>query len=300
MEIRRHGNTYKLGESLYADRKTKGKGSRVSYRRVLDVQPGDYIIHWINKMFLGFSIVGDDPISSKGRAQATLRVFQYFPVKITLEDLRRRTESVLSAYNATRPIEEFSHFPFQINHPNLPECTIRGASTTYLTRFPPQLIRTIPGLDEQIILLTQEPVSNYQAQIDSGKNNQWDQDPQRRKAVEKYAEELAISHFEQKGYELLDRPGKPYDLQLVRNGEELHVEVKGSSTFINTVTLTRNEVIHAEEEKTSLYVVDDITVDITESGYECSAGRERHWNSWTPNHAALTPLEFAYQLPMAR
>ncbi len=66
----------------------------------------------------------------------------------------------------------------------------------------------------------------------------------------------------------------------------------------DAVILTRNEVSHADDHVTSLIVVDEIVVEVTEDGYQCSGGRLRRWGQWRPEPEALEPLEFAYHLPV--
>ena len=51
------------------------------------------------------------------------------------------------------------------------------------------------------------------------------------------------------------------DRLAVKEDEELHVEVKGSTQTADNVELTRNEVLHAHEIRTDLYVVDCIDWD---------------------------------------
>jgi hypothetical protein len=64
------------------------------------------------------------------------------------------------------------------------------------------------------------------------------------------------------------------------------------------VELTRNEVTHAREIRTDLYVVDRIRWDVRADGtISTSGGRERLWADWEPAEAALTPTRFSYQLP---
>lgn len=53
-----------------------------------------------------------------------------------------------------------------------------------------------------------------------------------------------MEHYHDQGYELTE-VGKPYDLRALKDGDELHVEVKGSSQPADDVELTINEVRHA-------------------------------------------------------
>lgn len=126
----------------------------------------------------------------------------------------------------------------------------------------------------------------------------FESDPERRKAIEVHAENVAIALLRRDGYTDIERRGKPFDLLAYRGDEVLHVEVKGSSIDVDTVILTRNEVAHASEHTTTLFVIDRIEVRTSADGkYECRNGRPRRWDAWVPAPEDLTPLQHAYVLP---
>ncbi|WP_444657133.1 protein NO VEIN domain-containing protein [Corynebacterium sp. AOP12-C2-36] len=297
MEIRRTGHDEGLGEDLYADKATEGASSRASYHRLMKLRTGDRILHWWDKALVGASTVDSDPVTRKGRARTTLRDFYYFHIPITLDDLRRQGDKLLDVRETTRANPEFSQFPFQINNADSDNYWVHGACTTYLVEFPPELLTAISGLSEQVEGDPTTVDDELEDQAPEGTSLSREFDPARRKAVEKYAEKLAIRAFQKDGYTLVGSPGKPYDLDFVKDGDHLHVEVKGSSTFVNSVILTKNEVTHASEFPTSLYVVDDINLEYTSTGYECSVGRERRWDTWIPASNSLSTLSYAYELP---
>ena len=89
-------------------------------------------------------------------------------------------------------------------------------------------------------------------------------DSPRNKAVELRAMEEAERYLLEAGWEVTDVSGQRglgYDLHCTRgDNEELHVEVKGTTTDGSEVTLTRNEVAHARERCTALFVVSRIQV----------------------------------------
>jgi Domain of unknown function (DUF3883) len=116
-------------------------------------------------------------------------------------------------------------------------------------------------------------------------------------AVECHAVKLAIDHYRDQGYEVTE-VGKPYDLKAVKGTEELHVEVKGSTRSVVDVELTINEVRHAREIRTDLYVVDQIRFERLNDGtIRTTGGRVRHWLTWSPADASLSPTRYRYQLP---
>jgi hypothetical protein len=115
-------------------------------------------------------------------------------------------------------------------------------------------------------------------------------------AIERHAVHLAVQHYRGMDY-IVTEVGKPYDLRAVKEDEELHVEVKGSTRTTDDVELTRNEVLHAHEIRTDLYVVDCIDWDVQADGtISPSGGRERLWPDWQPAEATLTPTHFRHQL----
>jgi hypothetical protein len=116
-------------------------------------------------------------------------------------------------------------------------------------------------------------------------------------AVESHAVKLAIAHYTGEGYNVTE-VGKPYDLCAVKDGEELHVEVKGSTQTANDVELTKNEVHHARAVRTDLYVVDQIEYGKMEDGsIRTRGGCVRMWAGWQPATADLTPSRYRYMLP---
>jgi hypothetical protein len=59
---------------------------------------------------------------------------------------------------------------------------------------------------------------------------------------------------------------------------------------VDDVELTINEVRHARELSTDLYVVDHIRLERLNDGtIRTSGGRIRHWPNWTPADASLSP-----------
>lgn len=124
-------------------------------------------------------------------------------------------------------------------------------------------------------------------------------DPKKRKAIELHAEDMAVAHYEEKGW-TVERLGKPYDLRCTRGGEERRVEVKGTTGAATSVDLTINEVEHARDPQhtVDLYVVSDIKVDVRLGDYTTSGGRVLHFPDWAPADEDLRPRSFEYRLPL--
>jgi hypothetical protein len=94
------------------------------------------------------------------------------------------------------------------------------------------------------------------------------------------------------------RAGEPYDLRAVDGGDEVHVEVKGSTETADGVELTAGEVRHARDAATDLFVVDRIEWErLPDGGIRTSGGRQRRWTSWRPAKPDLEPTRYRYRLP---
>lgn len=71
-------------------------------------------------------------------------------------------------------------------------------------------------------------------------------DPKRRKATELYAEEFVKNYLKNKGYIFVKKYGAPYDLQFLKDGCDIRVEVKGSTlSNVSVVDVTENEILHS-------------------------------------------------------
>ncbi|MDM4720877.1 DUF3578 domain-containing protein [Micromonospora sp. WMMA1363] len=127
-----------------------------------------------------------------------------------------------------------------------------------------------------------------------------------RRAIEVYAEDCAIHELEQDGWKV-ERVGhlnRGYDLECTRpDGAALHVEVKGTQTRGEEVTLTPNEVRHNQDQKEcaaahGLYVVSEIQVQPGDP-VVCTAGRPQFTTPWLIDAADLVPREYSYRVPRA-
>ncbi|MFE7129515.1 DUF3883 domain-containing protein [Streptomyces sp. NPDC057638] len=123
----------------------------------------------------------------------------------------------------------------------------------------------------------------------------WVSDPKKRKAIEEHAENLAIAHYTNEGWEV-EKLGKPYDLRCTQPDKERHVEVKGTTGAPTSVELTINEINHARsaENTVDLYVVSDIRIA---QDYTTSGGNVLHLTDWEPAEEDLRPRKFEYRLP---
>lgn len=294
MEIRRPENDETLGIELYATELRDDGGRKPAFARVMSVRPGDRILHWWQRGIVGSSVVASSPEAVQDGVLVELEKFVRFPAPVTLEAIRDVTDDVVSVYENTRDDPAWSQFPFQIN-PG-PPIEIHGAPTTYFAPVPPTLVEVIPGL-ERLIEWSDATVTDTPPDVQT-LGVAFENDPLRRRAIELYAEDEAIELLRRVGYTGIERIGKPYDIKAFQDDKELHVEVKGSSRPVEAVILTRNEVAHASEAETTLIVVDEIVVEWTVDGYECSGGKRRRWDRWTPSPQSLKAIQYTYDLPV--
>lgn len=123
-----------------------------------------------------------------------------------------------------------------------------------------------------------------------------------RRIVERHAQSMAEDYFINQGYDVTDvSSNQPYDLHCVRETDELHVEVKGTTGEGTTVFLTRNEVKHARENagQVALYVVSQIVLDRSGETSNASGGEVTLFHPWEIDQGTLAPMQFEYQLPSA-
>lgn len=123
-----------------------------------------------------------------------------------------------------------------------------------------------------------------------------------RQAIEQYAMRAAKIHYEEQGWSVTDVSVTcSYDLVCKRdNEEELHVEVKGTTSDGQQILLTANEVEHAKYRypNVALFVLSDIKIEQTSTGEIRPSGGERHLlESWNVDDGMLTPLAFSYIVP---
>jgi hypothetical protein len=122
-----------------------------------------------------------------------------------------------------------------------------------------------------------------------------------RTALETHAMALATSHFEGLGWSVADVSRyESYDLCCMRGSEELHVEVKGTSTHGKHVLMTPGEVAHARAHfpAVALFVVSDIVVEhLADGAVRPHGGRVTVLEPWDAAEQDLEPVGYAYRLP---
>lgn len=122
-----------------------------------------------------------------------------------------------------------------------------------------------------------------------------------RRVVENYAMEKATEYLESLWTKVLDVSANcSFDLHCQRDGAELRVEVKGTTTRGEGVVLTRNEVEESRRPGYALFLVSEITLDRNELGKAVPRGGIcRYFPSWTASDEDLTPISYRCGLDLS-
>lgn len=124
-------------------------------------------------------------------------------------------------------------------------------------------------------------------------------DAARNTAVELRAMEEAATHLRAEGWGVHDvSANNSFDLLCRRGTEELHVEVKGTTSTGDQVNVTFNEVEHARGRHVLLLVVAGIEVSRDAAGRpSAQGGTVRVLDPWNPDDGVLRPISYTYTLP---
>lgn len=119
--------------------------------------------------------------------------------------------------------------------------------------------------------------------------------PEMRRAIEMRAMHLAINYFQDEGWLVEDTSQREsYDLRCTRKGEQVYVEVKGTTSEGSQILLTPNEVAHNQDNypNTALFVVSHI--EVTGSGEEVQAtvGKAKLFMPWLINDGDLKAIGY--------
>lgn len=310
-----------LGADLHAPKRDGSGNEYWSYSLVAEVNEGDVVLHWWKRAggepaFVGRSLaVGSVQTSSivwnahgtVGRARGEtsarqpswrfpLEGFTEFQEPITLAEVRSVEGKLRSAHEylsltTSHPL----YFPFAFSDKR-PLRTAQG----YLVKFPADLIPVVPGLASALGQGTSSGASSGNSTPTPGQSpGAYMTDAVLRRALEVHAVERVMAHLTGQGYSCQNvGAARPYDVLAVREDEELHVEVKGSSGNKLTVELTDGEVKHARTTQPTLLAVVD-AIGWQRNGYEvtCSGGRLRFWWDWVPAQSSLVATQWRYLLP---
>jgi hypothetical protein len=123
-----------------------------------------------------------------------------------------------------------------------------------------------------------------------------------RRAIEMRAMDVARDQLVASGWKVEDVSAtQPYDLRASRGVEELHVEVKGTTSDGQHVLLTRGEVVHhsTAAPASALFVVSGIVMRGAPQAPSATGGSLFILLPWTIDEMALTPVGYQYVVPSA-
>lgn len=317
MEIRQE--PVGVGEYLRAPQVAGDGNPSWSYELTTYVQPGDRVFHWHKTPagepgILGWS-EARGPLGTvtwswqargtRGRERGvpTVGPTWNMPLSgytdlvdpVTRSALNARRAEVLGVIeDITRTHGKPIYAPFQ----NYGDRELR-AQQGYLTKFPAALVALLFGAQPGGGL---QPTPDREVTALARRGQGYLTDAEVRTALERHAVRLAIEYYRAAGATAINELGKPYDLRVMLDGVERHVEVKGSvGDDLDSVQLTEGEVVHARTyQPTDLFVVDGISASRgTEGNVITSGGFSRIWADWVPRADALRPTHHRYTLPHA-
>jgi hypothetical protein len=302
-----------------------GSGTSIwHYELVAFVQPGDVIFHWHTTLLGKPALVGWSVATGPLREELhpwtahagvnsqesavprpnwvmPLGGLHYFERPVfgpALDGIRDGILDLKAALEANYP--GFRYFPF-----NKYGAGHIRASQAYATKFPRELMELFVsklGLDFDLdeagsADLKFSPPPNPASAPSTGGQG-FARDTARKIAVENYAVDRAIEFYAALGATEIVVLGAPYDLKIQLAGEEVHVEVKGSTTEAAKVFVTAGEVRHAANfPRVDLVVVDQIQWSIgTDEAVIPFGGRMRRWPDWTIHKSSLAPVTYAHTL----
>lgn len=315
MEIRQ--DALGLGEYLLAPHRDASGGETWSYTLTSYVQPGDRVFHWHRAEDGTPAIIGwseaTGPLETipwqwqargtRGRARGVPTAGDAWRMPLTnysnldepltrplLNEHRAEILTILSdvAEYAGKPI----YAPFQ-NYGNRELRAQQG----YLTKFPAALVDLL--FEQPTARATPTPTERKRTARTSREQG-YLSDAEKRIALEEHSVAMAVEHYVAAGASKVEKRGKPFDLLVVLDGVERHVEVKGSvGVSLESVQLTQGEVDHANSfQPTDLFVVDSIVAQRNDDGtLSTSGGDVRLWPNWVPEAASLRPTHLRYTLP---
>lgn len=121
-----------------------------------------------------------------------------------------------------------------------------------------------------------------------------------RRLVEMHAVKRASEHFRQ-DWDTVEDVGtrESYDLHCKREGDEFHVEVKGTTGAGDSIILTANEVEHARNwyPKVALVIVSEIELDRSGSPPQVSGGEKTVYDPWDIQEWSLSPTKYDCRRP---
>ena len=314
-----------LGKNIIAPQRAQAGKKTPGYDLLNYVHEGDIVFHWWRKPsdpklrgFYGYSEVvgsmqeGIIPWKSRGRYAESevagakpakywnLANFKEFQNPILVTNLNNRKNEIFDLIlKLEKKYGKPIYFPF---------CKREGkvaANQTYFAKLPLELLEILEI--KNVSTETELPSIDFTRTIPTKPNLEGKSaisrqvDPEKRSAVEKYAESEVQKYLEALGY-MVQKFGKPFDFLATKGSERVKVEVKGKQNFAVSVEVTINEVEVARNlegtHRTLLAVVDGIKVNKMEGDWSLSGGRLRTWWDLSFDESSLFATRYQFILPV--
>lgn len=324
-----------LGDDLLAPVSARGGRVSGSYVLVPEVRVGDVVVHYHGgrRRIEGASraVGSPEPTSfrwaargvSARRARAAPKwvpgvrvpLGHFVPLvePVSFAELRRHESRIMSIRDKLQ--RDFGrkvplYFPWN---------PYRGqsmrTSETYLAKLPREVVDLFPALRSAVataatemsterierspVEIAEDAVADAAGVHRSRRGQGFATDQQVKAALEARAMNHAYEYFSRSWIVEDVHSNSSFDLRCIRDGVEMHVEVKGTTTAGDDVLLTPNEVQHARTfGRVVLYVVTDIEiVRKTDGTVEARGGHPVILDRWLIEDGDLKPVGFRYRVP---
>lgn len=332
MEITRRPD---IGGDLKAPIEARGGRSTPGYALLSCVAAGDLVIHYngVAEQIVGVSVAtGEqyfDPILWAARGTSAreseekpswkpglyVSITEFTPLQPPLNraEIQQRTEAILQvARTLGTSVGGSLYFPFTKYGDGV------RAYQSYFAKFPRDLLAVFPEVAEVIRSLGSDPLEripfqteeeSVQAAVEEAsgkrrvrkpgsKQGRRPMDPKVKAAIEAHAMNAATEYFETLGTVTDVSGSSSYDLVVLIDGTEWHVEVKGTSTLGEAVNVTPNEVAHAHDHpNVAMFIVSEIVVTLTPDGPITSGGTVHLFHPWDIEDGTLVPTHYEWKRP---
>lgn len=333
MEITRRPD---IGGDLKAPIDARGGTSTPGYALLSHVAPGDLIVHYsgADEQIAGVSVatgeqyfspifwaargtsarVSDEKPSWKPGLYVSIANFMPLEGPVDRAAIQSRAKMILEVANRlSESVTGSLYFPFTPYRDGV------RAYQSYFAKFPRELLTVFPEVAQAINSLGPDPLQQVPVMSDgefiqaaveesSGKRRsarpgrkqgRRPMDPLVKAAIEAHAMNAATEYFETLGTVTDVSDSSSYDLVVLIDDVEWHVEVKGTSTLGEAVNLTPNEVSHATNHpQVALFVLSEITVITGRDGPIASGGRPHLFHPWDIGSGTLTATAFEWKRPV--
>jgi hypothetical protein len=332
MEITRRPD---IGSDLKAPIEARGGRSTAGYTLLEDVRAGDIVVHYdsAHEEIVGVSVATGEqyhqPIywaargtSARSNAEQPswkpglyVALGSYTPLTepISSATIQQHAREILAISERLSEQHRGSlYFPFNRYRDGV------RAYQSYFAKFPRELLTVFPALANVVAGLGSDPLQTVPVMTESeqaqenadeasgkrrrsggrGKRQGRRVDPVVKAAIEAHAMNAAADYYGSLGRVDDTSATESYDYSVMIDGEEWHVEVKGTSTLGEAVTISPNEVRHAKTfPRVALFILSEIDVEKTENGPLTSGGKVHLFHPWDITEGELVATNYEWRRP---